>query len=176
MGVGRRSQAAFYGTSLPATLKDVGTRYAGVFESAQPVRRRPDHSVGELVPTSVASWVALKGSSEAPVSRRGNAAFRMMRGAYRKLPVSTDAKGKVEVLEFFHYGCPHCRNFDPLLEQWVRKLPADVVIEAIGGMRPDQGATVRFGVGRFTTADDVAFAADVFVSAVRRIRGSWAPR
>lgn len=43
----------------------------------------------------------------------------------------TDAKGKVEVLEFFHYGCPHCRNFDPLLEQWVRKLPADVVFTRV---------------------------------------------
>lgn len=50
------------------------------------------------------------------------------------------------------------------------------VIEAIGGMRPDQGATVRFGVGRFTTADEVAFAAEVFVSAVRRIRGQRAAR
>ena len=42
-------------------------------------------------------------------------------------PQPTDAKGKVEVLEFFHYGCPHCRSFDPLLELWVKKLPADVV-------------------------------------------------
>ena len=42
-------------------------------------------------------------------------------------PQQTDVKGKVEVLEFFHYGCPHCKSFDPLLELWVKKLPADVV-------------------------------------------------
>ena len=42
-------------------------------------------------------------------------------------PQPTEAKGKVEVLEFFHYGCPHCKSFDPLLELWVKKLPADVV-------------------------------------------------
>lgn len=41
-------------------------------------------------------------------------------------PQPTEAKGKIEVLEFFHYGCPHCKSFDPLLEQWVKKLPADV--------------------------------------------------
>ena len=25
-------------------------------------------------------------------------------------PQPTEAKGKVEILEFFHYGCPHCRD------------------------------------------------------------------
>jgi thiol:disulfide interchange protein DsbA len=34
--------------------------------------------------------------------------------------------GKVEVIEFFFYKCPHCFAFDPLLEAWVHKLPADV--------------------------------------------------
>ena len=38
----------------------------------------------------------------------------------------TDDPTKIEILEFFHYGCPHCRDFDPLLEAWVKKLPADV--------------------------------------------------
>ena len=49
-------------------------------------------------------------------------------------PQPTDVKGKVEVLEFFHYGCPHCRDFDPLLELvWVKKLPADVVFSPVPG-------------------------------------------
>ena len=34
--------------------------------------------------------------------------------------------GKVEVVEFFFYKCPHCFAFDPLLEAWVHQLPADV--------------------------------------------------
>ena len=38
----------------------------------------------------------------------------------------TDDPSKVEVLEFFHYGCPHCRDFDPLIEAWRKKQPADV--------------------------------------------------
>ncbi len=35
------------------------------------------------------------------------------------------------MLEFFHYGCPHCKAFDPLLELWVKKLPADVVFRQV---------------------------------------------
>ncbi|MFG6468073.1 thiol:disulfide interchange protein DsbA/DsbL [Roseateles sp. BYS87W] len=34
--------------------------------------------------------------------------------------------GKIEVIEFFFYMCPHCNAFDPLLEAWVHQLPADV--------------------------------------------------
>ncbi|MCB1899114.1 thiol:disulfide interchange protein DsbA/DsbL [Cognatazoarcus halotolerans] len=41
-------------------------------------------------------------------------------------PQPTADTGKIEVIEFFHYGCPHCRDFDPLLEKWVAALPKDV--------------------------------------------------
>jgi len=38
----------------------------------------------------------------------------------------TAPAGKVEVVEFFWYGCPHCNVFEPMLEAWAKKLPADV--------------------------------------------------
>ena len=41
-------------------------------------------------------------------------------------PQPTDAPGKVEVLDFFWYGCPHCFAFLPDLEAWRKRLPADV--------------------------------------------------
>ncbi len=34
--------------------------------------------------------------------------------------------GTVEVTEFFGYTCIHCANFEPHLEEWTSKLPADV--------------------------------------------------
>ena len=37
-----------------------------------------------------------------------------------------DARGKIEVLEFFWYGCPHCYTLEPMLEKWIARLPADV--------------------------------------------------
>jgi protein dithiol oxidoreductase (disulfide-forming) len=38
----------------------------------------------------------------------------------------TQDPNKVEVVEFFWYGCSHCFNFEPMLEAWVKKLPPDV--------------------------------------------------
>ena len=35
-------------------------------------------------------------------------------------------KGKIDVVEFFSYACPHCNEFEPVLEAWVKKVPADV--------------------------------------------------
>ena len=43
-----------------------------------------------------------------------------------KTPVPMPANGKVEIVEFFWYGCPHCYHFEPTLEPWVAKLPADI--------------------------------------------------
>ena len=43
----------------------------------------------------------------------------------------TDAPGKIEVLEFFWYGCPHCHTLEPYIEPWAKKLPADVVFRRV---------------------------------------------
>lgn len=47
---------------------------------------------------------------------------------YRVLaaPGPVDKPGKIEVREFFWYGCPHCFRLEPLAEKWQAKLPADV--------------------------------------------------
>ena len=37
-----------------------------------------------------------------------------------------DSGKKVEVLEFFWYGCPHCNNLQPSLHAWLKRKPADV--------------------------------------------------
>jgi protein dithiol oxidoreductase (disulfide-forming) len=41
------------------------------------------------------------------------------------------AQGKIEVLEFFSYACPHCSAFEPTLETWQKTLPADVVFKRV---------------------------------------------
>jgi len=41
-------------------------------------------------------------------------------------PLNLPRTGKVEVMEFFWYGCPHCYAFEPTIEPWIAKLPADV--------------------------------------------------
>ena len=41
-------------------------------------------------------------------------------------PVPVSVPGKIEVVELFWYGCPHCYQLEPTLNAWVEKLPADV--------------------------------------------------
>tara|TARA_Y100001934_G_scaffold277651_1_gene376970 strand:- start:926 stop:1582 length:657 start_codon:yes stop_codon:yes gene_type:complete len=43
------------------------------------------------------------------------------------VPIRTVDPGKVEVTEYFSYGCPHCFEFDPLISSWARELGEGVV-------------------------------------------------
>lgn len=42
--------------------------------------------------------------------------------------------GKVEVVELFWYGCPHCFRLEPHIEKWKEKLPDNVVFKQIPGV------------------------------------------
>jgi protein dithiol oxidoreductase (disulfide-forming) len=52
---------------------------------------------------------------------------------YRLLnpPRPTSSPGKIEVIEFFSYACPHCAKFFPLVSAWEAKLPKDVVFKRV---------------------------------------------
>lgn len=55
-------------------------------------------------------------------------------GSYSQLHgrAPTDVpEGKIEVVEFFWYGCPHCFSFEPVIEGWHSKLPEDVVLRRV---------------------------------------------
>ena len=41
-------------------------------------------------------------------------------------PVPVAVPGKIEVIEFFGYWCPHCKELESALEAWAKKLPATV--------------------------------------------------
>ncbi|WP_416547399.1 thiol:disulfide interchange protein DsbA/DsbL [Limnohabitans sp. DCL3] len=44
-------------------------------------------------------------------------------------PVATESgTGKIELIEFFWYSCPHCNQFEPSFAQWVKNAPKDVVV------------------------------------------------
>lgn len=46
-------------------------------------------------------------------------------------PQPSDTPGKIEVLEFFSYGCPHCSHLNPLIDPWAKQLPADVAFRRV---------------------------------------------
>jgi thiol:disulfide interchange protein DsbA len=43
-----------------------------------------------------------------------------------KNPQPVETGKKIEVIEFFSYGCPHCNDLEPYLDAWIAKLPPDV--------------------------------------------------
>ena len=51
-------------------------------------------------------------------------------------PLMADRE-RIEVVEFFWYGCPHCFDFEPVLADWVKKLPADVVVRRSPAIFPN---------------------------------------
>ena len=46
-------------------------------------------------------------------------------------PPQPTEPGKTEVIEFFSYACSHCAVLEPLLEKWIKKVPADVVVKRV---------------------------------------------
>ncbi|OZG74949.1 disulfide bond formation protein DsbA [Hahella sp. CCB-MM4] len=47
---------------------------------------------------------------------------------YQSLPAQVPVRdsSKIEVVEMFWFGCPHCYRFDPMVTNWKKKLPEDV--------------------------------------------------
>jgi len=67
------------------------------------------------------------------------AAQEIKRGIdYRVIPQQPVASGdKIEVIDFFWYGCPYCNELQPHLERWRKTAPADVVLRRVPVVRHD---------------------------------------
>lgn len=64
---------------------------------------------------------------------------------YKALPPQpTDSGDKIEVLEFFWYGCPHCYTFEPYIKAWKKAKPANVEFSRVPAIfRPDWEVQAR---------------------------------
>jgi len=85
-------------------------------------------------------------------------AHAQARPAYTELnpPLPVEAGGKIEVLEFFWYGCIHCYNLEPVLEPWLKKLPAEAQfrrVPAIFNERWAHDATIFYTFEVFGVLD-----------------------
>jgi len=52
-------------------------------------------------------------------------------------PQPTEGGGKIEVLEFFWYGCPHCYSLEPAVAAWAKNTPKDVVFKRVPAVPSD---------------------------------------
>ena len=67
----------------------------------------------------------------------------------------TDNPAKIEVIEFFSYGCPHCNEFHPTVSRWSASLPADVTFKRVPVSfgRPQWASLARLYYALETTGD-----------------------
>ena len=50
-------------------------------------------------------------------------------------PQAVTIPGKIEVIEFFYYGCESCNRLEPRLQSWLKSLPSDVSFRRIPALR-----------------------------------------
>jgi thiol:disulfide interchange protein DsbA len=55
-------------------------------------------------------------------------------------PQPTEGGGKIEVMEFFWYGCPHCYALEPSVVAWLKNAPKDVVFKRVPAIPSDAWA------------------------------------
>ncbi len=79
----------------------------------------------------VAAVAALASSSLLPAAALAQASKPVAGKDYgvldQKALVEAPA-GKVEVVEFFSYMCPHCNTFEPTFAAWIKRAPKEVVV------------------------------------------------
>lgn len=81
--------------------------------------------------TACVLGAAAFGAPELAFAQRKPEEGKDYRALDKRAPVEAPA-GKIEVVEFFWYSCPHCNAFEPHLNAWLKKgLPADVVFRRV---------------------------------------------
>ena len=82
------------------------------------------------------SVIALLGLAPfASLAQRGHPAYLELNP-----PQPVETTDKIEVLEFFWYGCIHCYNLEPKLETWAKSLPKDVEFRRVPAVFNDRWA------------------------------------
>jgi protein dithiol oxidoreductase (disulfide-forming) len=60
---------------------------------------------------------------------------------YRLIPPQPVETGeRIEVIDFFWYGCPYCNELQPALNAWEKRKPADVVLRRVPAILRDSWA------------------------------------
>ena len=68
----------------------------------------------------LSAFLSLSAAAQMAAPQEGKEYLRL------KNPQPVETGKKIEVIEFFSYGCPHCGEFEPILQAWIKTVPADV--------------------------------------------------
>ena len=80
--------------------------------------------------TLAAATAAIPASLLATLPVRAQSGKQSYKEIKPPAPVDTPA-GRIEVLEFFSYVCPFCKNFEPPFEAWIKTAPKDVAVRRV---------------------------------------------
>jgi thiol:disulfide interchange protein DsbA len=106
-------------------------------------RRDFSLSFGTALATGAMSWPMAQAQTAATAPVRKPEAGKDYRALAKPAPLDTPA-GKIEVIEFFWYSCPHCNAFEPALDAWIKRAPKDVVVKRVPvAFRDDFGPQQR---------------------------------
>ena len=88
---------------------------------------------------------ALAGLAALAIAAAGRAAAQEVRARqnieYRLIstqPVETGER--IEVIDFFWYGCPYCNELQPAFEEWLKRKPDDVTVRRVPAILRDSWA------------------------------------
>ena len=73
--------------------------------------------------------------AQEPVKARQNIEYRLI-----EPPQPVETGDKIEVVDFFWYGCPYCNQLSPFLETWIKGKPADTAVRRIPAILKDSWA------------------------------------
>jgi protein dithiol oxidoreductase (disulfide-forming) len=88
--------------------------------------RRPD-GFSALWYVGLLALVCIAGPvyAQEMVRARQNIEYRLI------APQPVETGEKIEVIDFFWYGCPYCNELQPALEDWIKRKPADVTLRRV---------------------------------------------
>ena len=81
-------------------------------------------------------WILLVAAAMAAFSATTGAAEPERQYFTYSPPRATESQDKIEVLEFFWYGCGHCYKLDPFVQAWAKKQAKDVVFRRVAAVFP----------------------------------------
>lgn len=129
----------------------------------------PFASLASLLFTALLVFMVPGAAAQGPAAE-GTQYLRMNPG----LPVETGKK--IEVIEFFSYGCPHCAEFEPYLQAWMKGLPADVSVKRVPVMfQPRWADLAKVYYTLEAMGEDLRLSPEVFVAIHAKGLALWEP-
>lgn len=88
--------------------------------------QRRQFSLAAATAATFMAWGSSAAWAQPAAPKEGKEYLRLSKPAPTEAPA-----GKVEVVEFFWYSCPHCHAFEPAFAAWKQKAPANVVVRRV---------------------------------------------